>query len=50
MRWRGAPLDAWFALAALAAALAAVAIASTSLRGASVRRRAAAADRLHQSA
>lgn len=50
MHWRGAPLDAWFALAALAAALAAVAIASTSLRGASVRRRAAAADRLHQSA
>jgi hypothetical protein len=50
LRWRGAALDAWLALAALVAALVAVAVASTSLRGGSVRRRAAAPDRLHQNA
>jgi hypothetical protein len=49
-RWRGAPLDAWLALAALVLALLAIASATASLRPLRAGRRAAAADRVHQSA
>jgi hypothetical protein len=49
-RWRGAPLDAWTAVAALVLAIGAVASASTRPVRARTRRRASAPDRVHQSA